>query len=515
MNLVVPALIALVILMGLIAIGVGHRGWNWGTIAGAILLLLAAGGYFYLAARLADRERAWRTKVAANEKEIAKLLDASGSGESLVALRGKRDRWRRVQTFVDTWRGRSWQATEFQPPQGGKPGTIAVKMSSAEAAATPINAGAELSIFDDADVQEGGKFLGIFRVVSVQTAETSCQIGLVAAESPLPPSDADKALWSRQYDKVTVYEHLPVDRWVAFQTLVGHAQDDGGEGAGGDDRWLPKPQKTPDDRLRRLEEMMKQPKHHDEEIPEEEWQAEAGKLARGEIPPGSLWAVVEFENAVKYAPKGGFAVDDTNDAPAPAAEEKPDDDEGPVGAPGEMQAPGEMIDPNAPKGEARSFAKGATAEFDYQTAVGLQDDKHWCRIKSVIYRRPLTDPYTALRGGDTSEGMFRIKQALLGEIAAIERNMGRIASSSKNVAVQSERAAEQKGDLQDDLAEWAKDIAAAETTATAFDRRLKAATMELGGLEAEIVDLGRQLRGAVATLTQTIDAATPPPVLQR
>jgi len=509
MNIVVPALIALVILMGLIAIGVGHRGWNWGTIAGAILLLLAAGGYFYLAARLADRERAWRTKVAANEKELAKLLDVSGSGDSLVALRGKRDRWRRVQTFVDTWRGRSWPATEFQPPQGGKPGTVAVKMSSAEAAATPIDAGAELSIFDDTDVQEGGQFLGIFRVVSVQTAETLCQIGLVAAESPLPPSDADKALWSRQYDKVTVYEHMPVDRWAAFQTLVGHARDEGG------DRWLPKPEKTPDDRLQRLEEMMKQPKHHDEVIPEEEWAAEAEKFARGEIPPGSLWAVVEFENAVKYTPKGGFAADDSNDAPAPAAEAKPDDDEGPAGAPGEMQESGQMIDPDAQRSEAKTFARGATAEFDYQTAVGLQDDKHWCRIKSVIYRRPLTDPYTALRGGDESEGMFRIKQALLGEIAAIERNRGRIATSSKNVAVQSERTAEQTKDLRDDLAEWAKDIAAAETTATAFDRRLKAATTELGGLEAEIVDLGRQLQGAVATLTQTIDAATPPPVLQR
>jgi hypothetical protein len=523
MNLVVPALIALVILMGLIAIvydAIRNRSWNWGTITGAILLLLAASGYFYLAARLADRERAWRKQVAANERQIAQLLDASTSGESIAALRAKRDRWRRVQTFVDTWRGRSWQATEFQPPQGGKAGSIAVKMSSAEAAAAPINVGAELSIFDDANVQEGGKFLGIFRVLSVQTADTSCQIGLIAAESPLPPSDADKALWSRQYDNVTVYEHLPVDRWMAFQTLVGHAQDDGAAGAGDDDRWLPKPQKTPDDRLRRLEEMMQQPKHHDELIPEDEWQAEAAKLARGEIPPGSLWAVVEFENTVKYTPKEKFVLDEaTGPAEAEATEGKEDkkeeEDEGPVGAPGEMSAPGEMIDPSAPRAAAKSFAKGSSAEFDYQTAVDLQDDKHWCRIKSVIYRRPLSDPYTALRGGDTSQGMFKIKYSLLNEIASIDRNIGRIASSSRSVGVQSENAAEEKGDLQTDIAEWDKDVASADRTATAFDRRLKAATLELGGLEAEIVDLGRQLRGAVAALTQTIDAAAPPPVRQR
>jgi hypothetical protein len=534
MDKIIPGLIALVILMGLIAIvsdAIRNRGWSWGTIAAALLLLAAASGFFYLAARLADRERAWRTKVAANEKQIDELRGSSP--ESIAGIRAKRNRWRRVQTFVDTWRGRSWRATGFAPPRGGRPGSIALKMSSADAAAAPIAVGAELSIFDDKDLQEGGKFLGIFRVQAVETADDSCQISLVATESPLPPSDVDKAAWSQDYDEVTVYEHLPVDRWMAFQTLSDHAKDDGGsEDADG---WLPKSHKTPDDRLQRLEDTMKHPKHHDEVIPEDEWQAEADKLARGQIPPGSLWAVVEFENDVTYSPREKKFV--LGEAAAPAEAEatdgteqknmkqegetekkkEDDDDAGPVGAPGEMQ-PGQMIDPGGEKKEkeeTRVFTKGSTAEFDYQTAAALQNDKQWCRIKSVIYRRPLADPFTALRGGEESQGMYRIKQTLLNEIAAIERNIGRISASGKNVDMQSERVAREKGELEEDLVQWEEDVAAAGRAATAFDARFKAATLELGGLEAEIVDLGRQLRGAVAALTQTIDAAAPPPVRQR
>lgn len=524
MDKIIPGLIALLILMGLIAIvydAVRNRSWSWGTVAAALLLLLAASGFFYLAARLADRERAWRTKVAANEKELDSLRGSSP--DSIAGIRAKRDRWRRVQTFVDTWRGRSWQATGFSPPRGGRPGTIELKMSSADAAAAPLAPGAELSIFDDKDLQDGGKFLGVFRAEAVETADASCKIRLASTETV--PSDADKALWSQDYDVVTVYEHLPVDRWMAFQTLSEHAKSDGGA-AGADDAggWLPKSQKTPDDRLRRLEEKINTPKHHDEVIPADEWRAEADKLASGEIAPGSLWAVVEFENDVQYLPKekkfvlDGGAAAASETPPADGAEKKTedDDDAGPVGAPGEMQAPGEMIVPgDGKKDEPRVFAKGSTAEFDYQTAAGLQDDKQWCRIKSVIYRRPLVDPFTALRGGDQSQGMIQIKESLRNEIAAIERNVAKISTSSKNVGLQSENTAKEKTELEEDLAQWEQDVAAAARAATAFDARFKAATQELGGLEAEIVDLGRQLRGAVAALTQTIDAAAPPPVRQR
>jgi hypothetical protein len=63
MNVILLAVIGLVLLAGLVAVLVGNRGWSWGTVVAAVLLLLSAGGYLYLAARLAERERAWRAKV--------------------------------------------------------------------------------------------------------------------------------------------------------------------------------------------------------------------------------------------------------------------------------------------------------------------------------------------------------------------------------------------------------------------------------------------------------------------
>ena len=63
MQIVLLGLIPILLLAGIVAFAVGNRGWNWGTIAAAILVLLAATGYTFLAAMLAQRERSWRTIV--------------------------------------------------------------------------------------------------------------------------------------------------------------------------------------------------------------------------------------------------------------------------------------------------------------------------------------------------------------------------------------------------------------------------------------------------------------------
>lgn len=524
-NIVLLALIAVVLLGGLIATAAGHRGWSWGTVTGAILLLLSVTGYLYLAARLAEREQAWRTKVAKNEAEIGRIVSGSGpaAGDSLAALRAQRDRWRRVETFVNTWRGRFWKGPQFSPPRQGQPGTLDVEMPSEESAAAPINVGADLAVFDGVNVEEGGRFLGIFRVSAPPQAnkgDATCRLSVVPADAPNPPSEADTALWSRDYENVTVYENLPTDRWMAFQTLVDYAKagdEAATDGDAAEDRWLPRSSKTPDDRLGRLEEAMQLPKHHDELIPEEDWARAGEEFAKGDIPQGSLWAVVEFEQDVTQGENGKLVLDvgSAGMETATPAEADAEEDEGPAGAPGEMAAPGEMITPKENVRPPAKFAKGSQAEFDYQTALALQDDDHWARIKKLIYRRPLVDPFTALRGSDQSEGIYRIKQALLTETDAIARNTRRIEDSRRNVDLQATRTAEESQQLDEDLDSWRLDVAAAEKASAAFDRRLRAATLQLTALEDEIVDLGRELRGMIAALTQTIDASAPAPVRQR
>ena len=96
-------------------------------------------------------------------------------------------------------------------------------------------------------------------------------------------------------------------------------------------------------------------------------------------------------------------------------------------------------------------------------------------------------------------------------MAAIEQATTRIKTSHDNVLLQAGAFAEQSKQLGGDLTLWQKDVTAAAETVGAFDERLRAATIELASLENSIVRLGKELSGASAVLTRSIDAASPPP----
>ncbi len=545
MDVVLLAVIGLVLLLGLVAIAIGNKGWSWGTVAAAVLLLLAATGYIYLAARLAERERSWREKIAKSQTQIDRIEGTDGAPKSLASLRNQRDRWMRALAFVDTWRGRAWEKATLTPPRDGKPGTISIEMASEESELGPLSAGAEVAVFDNANVEDEGRFLGLFRVQAVKAnkGDENCLLTIVPAATPAPPSEADTKLWTRNYDEVTVYESLPVDRWLAFhRTPADAAGADGGEADGkGDDgdaasRWRPRPQKTSgEDSLKSLEEQMEALAQHDKTVPEDEWPQLGEKLAGGEILPGRYWAVVEFTKNVKFTKADAFTLDDAAEA-EPGGEEEDDD----MGAPGEpIGAPiGDAVGEGADAGggdasgpeptagaitkrfKLKRFKEGETAEFDLQTALELQNDKQWVRITSVTERRPLADPFTALRGSELSaktadgqpvraEGIDAIRQGLLVEMASIEQATTRVKASQDNVESQANAVAQEKKQLDGDLTSWAKDVTAATETAAVFDDRLRAATIELAALENSIVRLGKELTGAWATLTETIDAAAP------
>ena len=543
MDVVLLAVIGLVLLLGLVAIAIGNKGWSWGTVVAAILLMLAATGYIYLAARLAERERSWREKIAKSQSEIDRINppDGAAKGKSLASLRTTRDRWARALAFVDTWRGRAWEKATLSPPRDGKPGTISIEMASEESELAPLAAGAEVAVFDNASVADEGRFLGLFRVESVKAnkGDESCLVTIVPAATPAPPSEADTKLWTRDYDEVTVYESLPVDRWLAFHKTPADAA--GADGEDADDgkaanRWRPRPQKTSgDESLQSLEEQMEALAQHDTEVPEAEWTQLGDKLAGGEILPGRYWAVVEFTKNVKFTKAETFTLDD-----AEAAESGGEDDED-VGAPGEpigapIGAPigdgaegGEAGQPGGPEPTAgaitnrfklKRFKEGEKAEFDLQTALELQNDKQFARITSVVERRPLADPFTAIRGSGFSaksadgqplraEGIDAIRQGLLVEMASIDQATARVKTSYDNVEAQTAAVAEETKQLNGDLTSWLRDVTSAETIAQAFDDRLRAATIELAAVENSIVRLGRELTAAWARLTETIDAARP------
>lgn len=525
MNIVVPAIVGLVLLAGLLTLAFGHKGWSWGTVAAAILALLASGGYVYLAARIAERERVWTKAVRKYEADLLRERDATtlvAQGEpqpipgekSLIALADEEARWRRVLERVETWRGRAWKQATFAPPQADAPGTITLPEQEAPAAveeepaaapdagggepaegaapeaekpaggggpALPINAGAQVSVFDDAALEEGGRFLGVFRVVAAAydagTKRTTLQI--VPA---VPPDATDRRAWSKTYEAVTVYEDLPVDRWMAFHRMPSQATEDTTAGV------LPAPAKTdPKELLAKLERLEAAFERHGSEV-EGEPEEIAAQIAAGTAVPGRYWAEVEFT-----APH--------------------DLDEGVVKRITELLAP-DIDDEDMVK---KTFEAGDTAELDLQTARELGDK---VKILKVIDRRPLADAFTSLLGGAIpggaggmrADGIAALRRTLEAEIAALEQATAQLASAQQNVAGQQTRFDAERQDLQTDLEQWKADVAAAEQTASGFDQRLKRLAGELAATVQAIGRLGRELTVGMDRLTAEIDRRAPPPV---
>lgn len=540
MNIVVAAIIGLVLLAGLLTLAFGHRGWSWGTVAAAILALLAAGGYAYLAARIAERDRTWKQVVRKYESDVlrerdAKSLGADGrpqpmpDGKSLAQLAAEESRWRRALERVDTWRGRAWREASFAPPKDGEPGTILLAEQEAVAApaeaeaapppppaaaegeapadgaapaeaaapaaaepaaaepprprggsAVPLAAGAEVSVFDDAPLEEGGRFLGIFRVVAAEfdaaAKRTTLKILPIA-----PPDEADLRAWSKDYEPVTVYEDLPVDRWMAFYRMPGRAAAD----AAGED--LLDPAKSePEELLARLERLKEEFTRHETEVEGDPAEV-AAKLAAEKPQPGRYWAVVEF------------AADHTLEEPV-------------VQRIIELLAP-EIDDENMIK---KNFSEGESAEFDLQTALDLGET---VKIVKVLDRRPLSDAFTMLLGGTLpggagplrADGLATLRRRLEADLAALERSKEQLASALTNVGGQQTLVEQDREALQADLRQWKLDVEAAEKTAAAFEARLQRLSGSLAATVDAIGKLGRELTAGVGRLTEEIDRQAPAP----
>ena len=125
MTYALLGLIALVLLLGLVAFGVGHKRWSWGTLIAAFLVLLTAAGYLYVASRFAAYEWSWANFVGSKQVQLAKVRDAlvpdPAAGGRLKAMAGgdgeleakpiaelvkERERWQRALDRIDTWRDR-------------------------------------------------------------------------------------------------------------------------------------------------------------------------------------------------------------------------------------------------------------------------------------------------------------------------------------------------------------------------------------------------------------------------
>ncbi|MFM8734709.1 MAG: hypothetical protein ACKOC8_05880 [Pirellulales bacterium] len=508
MNYLLVGLVALLLLAGLIAFGVGHRRWSWATVAAAFLVLLSAAGYFYVAARFAAYEWEWVEFVHGKQVELARKVDALMPGpdgrlvpadkeKSLAVLTDDRARWQRALERVETWRGRSWEKAELKPPKAdGETGTIKLRVAAAatapaegepapdapaEPAKPPIDAGANVYVFDTAE-GEIGRYLGEFRVQS-STLDAAENRFVLTVEQTAPRDDYDRESWARVYDNVVVFENLPIDRWLAFSRLERNAVDTS---------TMAEPTKLSIDQVEEMldnrdeqKQFIDEVREHDEPLADkEEWVAIRKRLESGESLPGTYWATVTFK---------------------------------------ESHAVAEGLGDEA---ASRSFEPDEKADFDLLTAFALEE-AGTATIDAVRFRRPLRDAVTLIHGsrilrlpgaaggdvpaeGIVAEGIAAIMAGLRQDIAALDASATRLGDAKDSLATELAEVRSRQERLNDDLRLWERDVAAATRTADAFEAEFDRSQARLRSAEAAIVERGAQLRAASRGIVERIDAAAPP-----
>lgn len=506
MNYVLIGLIAVVLLGGLIAFGVGHKRWSWGTLVGAILVLLSATGYLYVASRMAAYEWSWTRFVRGKQVELARVRDAlqpnAADGGRLARVAGEKSipelqaeqaRWERALSRVDTWQGRSWSKASFEPPaKDGTTGRLELAPTTPPPAADgeappadpatppppdadkpPLDPGSIVYIFDDVPAHEGGRYLGAFSVTT-----TAVQDGrFVLTVEPTDPRDAyDAAVWSQPYDSVTVYESLPPDRWTTYSKTPDEATDA---------PLLPEPKRQDIDAVEAILDERDRQKAYLEEIErdgkevadKDEWKTIRARLDAGEVPAGSYWASVTFTKPVSLAPES--------------------DDQA----------------------ERREFAAGEKADLDLQTAFALEEQES-ATIDSVRYRRPLRDARTFIHGSHldrpggaaiTADGVAHLMNTVRAEIESLVTSRQRLVDAHTDLTAELKAVNALQKRLEEDLVQWRRDAAAADRMTDGFTSTLNASVGKVERAEQAIVSLANEYRAAVRSLVRRIDEVAPPP----
>jgi hypothetical protein len=573
MPLIPLIILGLLFLVGAIALGIGHKGWSWGTIAAAWLVLLTSVGAFFLVGMLGQREREWRKVVAAYQAAIARERDAlvpAGANlrpdpvaKPLATLEDERDRWARVRDRINTWRGRHWDNAEFAAPAGDRPGTISI----AGLENTTINPGAELYVFDTTPIEQGGRFLGAYRVDAVD--KNVFQVSNISV-----PDAADlKALAQPRDGKVVVYEDLPIDRSIAFhRTPVPATPEGSADGAS-----IPAPSESldgtagpkksdPEAMLRHLERKLEEFRLHDtvisgdgsdrsaaatDGLPGEAPTAEGDAAAEGdgalaangdgalatngdgapgtsrpvadptlsETPPlGVHWARVVFNKAFDYTWPDGttsvFAEGET--LPSIPAEQVAVLRERGADFTSTWSIPPGLYWANVEfkqahsfpraQGEAIEFEPGRTVQFDLDTAKTLEKDGI-ATITSVIFRRPLADANVALRGAGQHQADGRPLPLEVNGLVVMRR-----------ILEEDKRSIDSSiGQLRAAKASTEKEIALRQSEQSDLQDDIghwrldvDAAQRAAGAFESQLASIRRQLsdsEGAIGTLGREFNAA--------
>jgi hypothetical protein len=526
----------IVIVMTLVAFGMGHKRWSVVSVIASFLVALTLPLYLYYSFFLLDHEWRWAQAARSLETKIARVRDAlepsaaEDSGGVLVKidgmpsmeeLRQTRDRWERALTRVDNWRGRHWEKATFNPPPAdGQNGSIILPAAAAEppaegaepvapsaepaaapegdipagpaAATASIDPGASVYVFDDTPMAagEGGRYLGAFIVQGVATVDGRQEL---AIQQTAPRDAYDAKVWSQPYDSVSVYTELPNDRWLAFSETRGTPA--GEQPTSDDAKIAPPPVKrieevidalvpeldVPSNGLAKYMNFRERVKQHalsanavPEAIDASQWPDLRSRIASGDILPGEYWAEVTFKERADMDAFLGVDADALGDNPS------------------------------------------LSIEMDLGSAFE-QAETDAITIDKVFYRRPLVDGQTLLHGtalpgnADTlvSDGLAALRLVLQREIAALEAAKIRLDAGLTKARGELEILDTQRGQFKDDLVKWERDVAESARLADRFVAEAKAVAKRLEAAEAMVVELGREYVGEIRKAVQDVDRVAP------
>jgi len=185
--------------------------WNK-VLLGFIFVFAVA--FFYLAARTLKTHQYWcelaqqfEQKIEQVENENVDLVQADPKDDADVTAMGiDRLRLELHKMLID--RGRVWaDCTPQVQPQTGK-----VTLTLQEAGSHGIADKTVLYAFEGKDVQDGGKYLGEFKVVGVDEDKVALEPAVTLEPDELKRIDDSQGPW-------TVYEIMPVDSHSVFTRL--------------------------------------------------------------------------------------------------------------------------------------------------------------------------------------------------------------------------------------------------------------------------------------------------------
>ena len=487
MNVLILVLILLLFVTGAVGLVLGRKGINTKTLIGAWLVLLSSLGFIYLAGRVAERERAWRTKIRDLENKIATEVGGPLAGKK-VFLGDSADDLSPAE--------KSWQedAIKLLQQAGGTPakelreGRVDLAVEDAEGEPPPKAAEWDIGVLsrDDFIAQAKQTLDELGRIVRLkqreQIATETWRNRYWTSSLFKPPSEtSDDAIIELDVSGDT---EQPLNAGAELAIFAFELGDQFGflgvfaveNVKPVEDKTLQlaiKPLTTPDKRDRDAWRLAKNESEFlvFEDLPTDRWAATIkpndGKPAEEEVPleqalaaiaggqslPGEYWATVTVENAAAF----------------------------------------------------ENVNEGTSLDLDLQTAQQLQQDGA-VNIDRVVRRRLLLDPLTALRGTRFAKvdvptaGIEGIRGKLSAELNSLSLMTNRIDTAMQATTRENETKKQTLAALGNDKKAWEEDIAFASRALDKLEERVEKTGADLADARREVAQKRIELRELTAQI---------------